>query len=392
MDIFWIILAVIVIALLCVAFYYMGKHKWVGKLIFSILGLIFVGFSIYCATDLNYYYTAKGGIYGVLNGLFNVNTVEGEGLEFSLQNIELKQVEDDHYSASVKIDRVIDFEQDIKYIVCVNGVPCSSSEVKQNYAQATYEYKFYNQDLSLKLKDTLTFSFAFYSNYTMLTVSTNGGTDAVKQWNSYFNKNNFVVSIEESQIESNITMNNVEGDISNFRTITYYVEDEIYDSVYFDSTKIINWINRVPIKENFTFIGWSLDGENVVKNIKATKDIEVYAVFTEGGVLFSGEKEIFIGDTYRSNYTLDLNEFFDNLAGRNISVILDAHITTPLNEQADVKNVTLDQLESANLICSYEENLSATIKLVNQSILISPSNYASGYFYTIKIHQIIAHT
>lgn len=385
MNIFWSIIAALLIVGLFVGSYYAGKYPWVKYLMLSILGVVFLGFSTYCATDLNYYYTAEGGIYGVLNGLFDVNVVEGEDLEFSLKNIQLKQVEDDTYSASIKLDRTISFENEKSYIICVNGIPCTTSEVNQNYAQGSYQYTFYDKDLNVKLEDSLKFNFAFYPNYTTLNITTNGGTEAVENWNSYFNKNNFVVTIEETIFtESEI----VEGDVSQYRKITYYVDNEVFYSTYFDSTKPIDFTSKTPIKEDHAFLGWSLDGENVVENLSAKSDVKVYAILKTQDVIFTGEKTLSNGN-WSPSWTIDLNDYFDiYFPEKEVEIALDVIVETKYGDQASALDFKIKSGQSVEFPCTYELDFTVKVSIDGQVIKINPSDYSDVYVYCVNIMQI----
>ena len=262
------------VALLMVLAFQMGKHK---NLIPIVLGVVCIGvfiFSIYCMTDLNYYYTAEGGVHGVLTGLFHVNTVEGEDLEFSLTNIELKQIADDQYGAKVTINRTITMEDDKQYVVCVNGIPCTTSEVDQIHAQATYAYTFYNKQMT-GFEDTLNFNFAFYKNYTSLSVSTEGGSEAVKNWNSYFNKNDFVVIIEESTFNFEVD----EQEVADY-CITYYIDNQVYKQQLVRSNQTFDLLDA-PEKKGYSFEGWADTEGNIVDIHITTQNIDLYAVYSE---------------------------------------------------------------------------------------------------------------
>lgn len=193
---------VIAIVLLLVLAYQMGKHKNLVPIVVGVVYVIVFGFSMYCLCDLNYYYTAQGGVFGVLTGLYKVNIVESqEGLDYSLSNIEFKQIDGDEYGAKITISQNPQMQDDVKYCIFINGVPLITSEVDKIHAKGSYMYNFYDKNMKLLLHDTLDLSFAFYENYTTLQITTNGGSDAVKQWNSYFQKQNFKITIEQSPFD-----------------------------------------------------------------------------------------------------------------------------------------------------------------------------------------------
>ena len=105
---FWYTLAII--AVLAIIIVYSLKYwKQGGK--FAILSIFIIGISaltIYSGININYYYSAEGGIHGVLSGIFETNKVEVvDDLNFKLTNIELTQKDENTYSASMLSDKVI---------------------------------------------------------------------------------------------------------------------------------------------------------------------------------------------------------------------------------------------------------------------------------------------
>lgn len=62
--------------------------------IISIALVVFMVATAYCGIQLNNYYTAKGGVWGVITGLVDNNTSEitiTDNIEFNLKNIVLTQ-------------------------------------------------------------------------------------------------------------------------------------------------------------------------------------------------------------------------------------------------------------------------------------------------------------
>lgn len=386
MSILVIVLLILGAIGLAVMSYYMGKHEWLKPIFYSIAGIGLLGFSMFCIADLNYYYNVKGGIYGVLTGVFNTNQVEQDNLNFSLKNIELTQEFENKYSATIMINNSIEIENKY-YEIFVNGIPCTYSEVDTIHATGSYGYVFYDDSMEEILSDTLNFNFAFYENYSTLKVSTNGGTEAVKNWNSYFNKNNFVVSIEEST-RIDTEMNLVDGDISKFKKITYYVEDVVFHETYFDTTKEITWINKILVKEDHAFLGWSLDRKTVVENLSSKSDVKVYAILVQQEVIFSGEKLLQKGELSTS-CTFDLNEYFEiYFPSKNIEVELDVLVSAEYGEQAGATNFKLSSGQSVEFICDYEPEFTVKVSLDEQIIKIKPSDYSNGYTYSILIKHI----
>ena len=340
---------VVGIVLLLVLAYYMGKNKNIVPIVIGVVGIVFFGFSIFCIADLNYYYTAKGGIFGVVSNLFHANIVEEqEGLEFSLKNIELRQKESGNYSASTQINRTITFEEDVEYLIKVNGIPVTQSDVTGNYATGVYEYTFYNTDWSIKSEDTLFLMFAIYPNYSTLTVTTFGGSENVKLWNSYFQKNNFVITIEPTTFDTTAIVS--QGDTSNLALLTYVVDDEVYSSKIYYKNQSVDLI-IAPIKEGYMFSHWiDAEGKEVEKIDKLTSNTTLFAVYVQS--LLDGQyiatttyalEEM--GFTMEDGYTIDLVISLDI---ENCLLKTFAYKATPTFDFEEMAGMSFDEYCTAN--------------------------------------------
>ena len=111
------VVAIVVIIWACIKFP-QGKI-FVG----TILGIAILCFTFYAGIELNFYYSASGGIYGVITGIFDTNTVEVDDVTFKIQNLELTQNSDDLYTAQIMTDDVISLEKGKVYGLYVNDVP-----------------------------------------------------------------------------------------------------------------------------------------------------------------------------------------------------------------------------------------------------------------------------
>ena len=172
-------------------------------------------------------------------------------------------------------------------MVYVNNEPCYyvDNSNSNQYVIARYSYTFLDEDLKELCTDTLTFNFAFYTNSTYLSVKTEGGAEAVKYWNYYFNKNVFEVRIEKTDyvFDNEITFG--DGDISRFYTIKYYIDEEIYLTTFFDSEKPVILVSPLE-KTGHVFCYWVDESNNIVEDSSFfTTDISLYAVYIEAEVL-----------------------------------------------------------------------------------------------------------
>lgn len=379
---FWytmvILIGLVVLLVVCIKNWNKG-----GK--FVLLGLfaiVYTGLTIFSGLNINEYYTASGGIYGAITGIFDTNEVEVvDSMEFKLTNMELTQVGDsDTYSATILVDDVFELDKDTKYMVYVNDMPCTYVENSSDYVLSNYKYTFYDDNFNVILTDTLNFRFAFYTNSTSLKVTTNGGSEALKYWHHYYNKNTFIVKISEVESLDAFTSSIVTGDTSNYRLVSYSVDGVItniqvylkgqklnlldcadgfnvwllnddlmvndyivtenitlvaekynnvkfivdsneYSSFIMPNGKITQSINN-PIKDGFIFKGWSINGIDIVDivNYNVTSDVNFIALFKRD---FTGTYELNLSFTSMSTTFVEHYSF--KILEDNSVVILSRH-------------------------------------------------------------------
>lgn len=267
-------ICIIVIVIACV------KYPQGRIYVFTFLGVAMVALTSYCCIQLNYYYTAEGGIIGKIHDLFQNNTVEVEDMTFSLNNIELIQDKDDVYTAQILSHESIKLSPNERYVVFVNNQPCAVNENdnRGDYIIANYTYMFMDVDREVLCTDTLKLTFAFYENSTYLSISTSGGAKAVKYWNYYFNKNTFVVTIAKAQYFSD-DISSGNGDVSNVVYAYYHIRDKVYlTQIYHVGENV-----KLPYPEQIasTFMGWSIDKTNLVGDYVMKQTTHFYAVETQ---------------------------------------------------------------------------------------------------------------
>ena len=255
----WKIVVIIVVALI---FILCLKYKNGRIFIFTFLIVAFIAFTAYCGVQLNFYYSSSGGIYGQLVSIYNPNEVViTDNVSYSFKNLVLTQEEGDIYSAKITSDEVLDMvlDENAVYGVYINGLPCNYVEITEDYVIAKYTYTFLDENLNELKTDTLTLRFAFYTNSTYLSVTTSGGSEAVKYWNYYFNKNVFEVTIDNKgySYSSDISFGN--GDISEYVIISYYIDDELYLKQVYKKGSTIN----LPTTQDDRVYCWKLNNEIV---------------------------------------------------------------------------------------------------------------------------------
>ncbi len=270
-DVLFVIAAVLII-IACIKW---PNGKWFFGTVITLAILVTTG---YCAAQLNFYYNAKGGIFGAITGIFETNVVEVDEMTFSLKNIELLKEHDDVYSAKVLSNEVMALEEGQKFAVYVNGEPCSTTTNESDYVVAEYTYRFMNQEFNEVCTDTLTLRIALYSNSTYLSVSTSGGADAVKYWNYYFNKNKFEMKIEKAAYLYDDGINFGDGDISNYyKVASYYLDNELYKSQVYIVNTPLQLLEEPSIAEGKTFMGWLDENDAEIENgTTVTQNMSLY--------------------------------------------------------------------------------------------------------------------
>lgn len=250
--------------------------------------------AIYCGVQVNTYYNAKGGVLGFLTGIYNSNKVEVvDDLKFEIKNTELRQVSENVYSLEIVRDTALDLESSVTYGIYVNGTPCysseSSSSTLEKYVRAEYQYNFYNVDKTLMLNDTLTVTITTNTKYTMLNIKTEGGSEAVKLWNSYFNKNNFIVEIKAMNYVKNGDLQYGEGEIPEICSVKFMAgENNLFKTKLVVKGEKLSSLEDAPQLDGKIFQGWSLDGKLVVdyRTITIQEDTIFYGVFISNAGLY----------------------------------------------------------------------------------------------------------
>ena len=283
---FWygLLIAAIVIVIVWICGKYPSARVFVLTGVVIVVSIVLLGGSIYCGVNLNAYYNERGGIFGAITGIFETNTSEVvDEMDIKINNIELIQENGDVYSATIMIDKVLDLDDGTQYGIYVNDNFVDNID-NPNYARAEYTYTFQNNSLTELLTDTLILDFAFDSTSTTLIVTTNGGVDAVSYWNSYFNKNNFIISIEESNYNPGNDLTYTDGEAGEYFKVQYYAEGSYLYSKLYILNSTITETYHVSGK---TFLGWSLTegGEIISSDYKVVQDINLYAILEENSIL-----------------------------------------------------------------------------------------------------------
>ena len=203
--------------------------------VFSILFALITATGIYSIININSYYSASGGIYGILTGNFDENNqLYVNEKTFELKNTTLTQKNGDTYSAKSISDEIFKINTNEYLGVFVNGSPCTYSKIEEDYFVAYYNYNFYGRDNNVLFNDTLKMYFSFYDKSTQLEVMTDGGSEAVKYWGYYFNNNDFNVTLKSVKTAYDKELTIGEGDISNYAVVRYYLDGELYTTQVYE--------------------------------------------------------------------------------------------------------------------------------------------------------------
>ncbi|MGN1201339.1 MAG: hypothetical protein ACI4R8_03695 [Candidatus Caccovivens sp.] len=226
-----------------------------------IFSLGFAGLTAYCVVNLNVYYTASGGIYGEITGLF-APSVSVEETSIHFDNLELIQYLDtDTYYCKIITDKVIDVDNEKKYQVYVNDVPCSNSQITEGYISCEYRYQFFDAKKNLLCDDTLQIQLVFNKNNSYFYVFTENGTTSVKYWNYYINKNNFVVSLKEASYTSSNDINFGDEITAPIYKVELQLSDELTQTQFYKEGEKLALPKLVAVERWF----WE-DGFEVVEN------------------------------------------------------------------------------------------------------------------------------
>lgn len=294
-DVLAIIAIIAVIAILI-------KYPHAKIYVFTILFALITISGIYSIVNINSYYSASGGIYGILTGSFGDNNkLYVNEKTFELKNTTLTQVHDDTYHAKSISDDVFVVNTNEYLGVFVNGSPCTYSKIEEDYFVAYYTYNFYGKDDEVLFSDTLKMYFAFYEKSTQLEVLTDGGSEAVQYWNYYFNNNDFKVTLKSVKTTYDKELALGTGDISNYVVVKYYLDEtEVAKQVCLKGSTI-----EFPTLNDGKYYKWKLkDNEDYLdSSYVVTQNLSLYGEETED--VFVETEYVFVEKTWNG-----LNKFY----------------------------------------------------------------------------------
>lgn len=299
-NMFKIAIFIGIIALMIACLKYKNGRIIILTLIIGAISIGFIAIVVYCGVQINTYYKASGGIYGQIVDWYKPNEVViSDEVTYSFKNLALTK-DGDLYSAKITSDEVLDLKLDenATYGVYVNDMPCNYVEITENYVIAKYRYAFYDINFNAICEDTLTLRFVFDTNQTRLSISTEGGVEAVKYWNNYFNRNIFDVTIDNQgyTYSKDITFGN--GDVSDYSVVSYYLDDTLFVKQVYKNGATIN----LPNTEKYVWL--FEDNSNVTTDYVIEQNISLYTYpytltfNTNGGNCETQSKKLYYADAY----------------------------------------------------------------------------------------------
>lgn len=291
-----------IILLIAVTIIAMMKYKQFKYFLTTIIVIVVIAMTIFSGINLNEYYSTSGGIFGEISGLFKPNQVEViTDMSFDFKNVMFTENSSGTYEATFISEQVLDLTTENFYGVFVNSEPCNIIEYSKDYLIATFEYHFLDDDKNILMSDILNFNFAFYKNSTKFVITTDGGSEAVKYWNFFFNKNSFIVNIK--QIDD--FDNSQQPFLQDLKKCTFKLCGNTYTTVYVKAgQKISKRIGSDIDPIIYSYEGWSIDGINIIDetSISITEDITFVAIATENiyTVIFYVDNSVYETQTYRA--------------------------------------------------------------------------------------------
>lgn len=252
-------------------------------IIAGVFVLLIAASGVFSGIKLNEYYNAEGGIFGKIDDIINPNKVEisnqATSIDFDFSQVVLTGTDDTSYSAKFTSEEVLTLDSNSNYKVFVNGSPCKIIDYTSSSLVCKYNYVFYGSEGNVILEDELSFTFGFNKYSTDLIVYTKGNSEAVALWNSYFDKNQFKVTVTS--------------------TDDLYVSDTKTASLTIKKGNAILKYLNLPVgtkytletledTDNYKFMGYSYNGTDIISETEITVNFNrtIYAIFEEKHLVY----------------------------------------------------------------------------------------------------------
>lgn len=249
------------------------KYDWAKIVACIAVGIGTIGLTVFCGYNINQYYSAKGGLFGVIGGVFKKPEVivekTLESTKFNFNNLVLKQEyfdNENHYATTIKSSETFILSSN-DYIVFINETPLKT-EIFNNSITAYFNNAFFGDSNNCKLEDTLKIDFYFYKEYTNIKISSEGGLKAYGYWLSYFEKEKFSLEIKE--------VKQVYEPVDEKCELTVVLDDKNIKKYEFNKGSELKL--GTSSKNDYEFLGWSLiKGGSFIDTLIIDSDKTIYA-------------------------------------------------------------------------------------------------------------------
>ena len=277
------VVTILVIAFLIITLItLMAEHEFLRWVIGIPVFCVLVFSALYSYGRIDNYYSSKGGVIGSLTALIDVNKTEinkdESKLTYSFKNLQM-QKDDKGYYVVEKTEDASLLDKNETYLAYVNGYPCDIVNLVVGDDDSKFIYRFSyvfadyddNGNLVPIADDTIQIEFTFFKSSTNVKIKTDCSDEIYGLWNSYFNKNNFEITLEKANAEVEEKQELV--------NITLLVNDETYSTIKLK--KGSNYVLPTKInKDGYIFNGFEINGEKVdiLRNIQ--EDMTISANMT----------------------------------------------------------------------------------------------------------------
>ena len=343
--------ALLLIILLCRAFPEFKPVIKYGILTLLLTASIFSG--IYCANQINAYYSASGGIFGKLGEFLGFEVEKTDDLTFEFKNIHLIQDSYGRYSATITLsgeENIVQLDSSKSYEMLVNDLPTKTISESNDHISSCFNYSFYDAEGKFLINDDLFISFSFSSKQTDILIYTYGKDGSIRFWQSFFRKNDFIVKIIPTDYVKNKFFNFTDGELPELAKVEYYNGGELFTRQYYWPEELITDIPVIKNSEDVfygdsIFTGWV---DYYGKTPQDYTSVNSYLVFNaEFDTVKSG---YFENDTNKLIYTW--NELKENklikVSGGSLDMV-NLSLTEKLYVDNEVISVNSHAFQDSNL-------------------------------------------
>ena len=266
----FILIGILVAMLVYVFIKFKGVRLFLGTAICAIV--VFTG--IFAGFRINNYYNSSGGIVGQIVGSYKPNDTKQEEMKFEIKNTNFSRAtENEKYSIKIQTANTYTLNENEYYTVFVNDEACRVIYSAKDSVKATYTYTFKSSDLENGdfkelATDTMTISFAFYQNYGELKIEIDAGSKTKALWESYFEKNNFIIEIKK--------VDEIKLVNTTLKSVKIVANDEVVQTIFLKPGTIFVLPKTLEI-EGYKFNYFEINGEKIVDNLQVDKDIVINA-------------------------------------------------------------------------------------------------------------------